>query len=609
MTEAAGLAPEEVETLVTYPLESALLGATGVQAVRSQSGPGLSVVSVDFDWNTNIYTARQVVQERLAALGENLPEGVRPQMAPISSIMGQVIIAGLYRQVGPGGGELAPLPGTGLLVERLPGNPPALKVWKPTDRRRPVAWEAVPVDGATWAGRRATVTLGGVAHTVSFPAAAQPELGLRTLADWVVRPRLLKTAGVAQVVTMGGGRKQYQVLVDPTALTEYDVSLQQIEAALKANNVNASGGLAAEGETERPIRVLGRLGPVPGVSDPGHNQVLADLRKIPVKTTPHRTILLEQVARVEAGPQVKRGDASVNGRPGVVLTITKQPHVDTRDLTNRVAAALRDEAEAALPADVVVVPDLFQLKGFIDRGVANVAEALRDGAVLVLVILFLFLWNVRTTFISLTAIPLSLVLTTLAFRLIGWLTGTALSINVMTLGGIAVAMGELVDDAVVDVENIFRRLKENSARPEPRPALQVVYDASREIRSAIVFGTLVVILVFLPLFALSGIEGRLFAPLGVAYITAILASLLVSLTVTPVLSYYLLPQAKATHAVKDGFLLWGLKWLGGHLIRFSMTFAVPLLVLTWAAVGLCVWVMCSTSGPTSCRRSTRAASR
>ncbi len=262
-------------------------------------------------------------------------------------------------------------------------------------------------------------------------------------------------------------------------------------------------------------------------------------------------MLLGQVANVVEGAEFKRGDGSVSGRPGVVFTIVKQPHVDTRGLTERLETAFA-EAEASLPADIVINPELFQLRNFIDRGIFNVGEALVIGAVLVIIILFLFLLNFRTTFITLTAIPLSLVITTLVFRLIGYLSGTELSINVMTLGGLAVAMGELVDDAIVDVENIFRRLKENNALETPRPAIQVVYEASKEIRSAIVFGTAVVILVFLPLFALSGVEGRLFAPLGVAYIISILASLFVSLTVTPVLSYYLLPQSKATHAEKDG---------------------------------------------------------
>ena len=292
--------------------------------------------------------------------------------------------------------------------------------------------------------------------------------------------------------------------------------------------------------------------------------------------------------RSQEGPAPKRGDASIDGHAGVVITIVKQPHADTRKLTDEVKAALRD-AEASLPADVVINTDLFQLKNFIDRGIYYVEEALVIGAVLVVIVLFLFLLNLRTTFITLTAIPLSLVITTLVFRLVGKLTGTELSINVMTLGGIAVAIGELVDDAIVDVENIFRRLGENNASPNPKPAIVVVYQASMEIRSAIIFGTAVVVLAFMPLFALSGVEGRLFVPLGVAYIVSILASLLVSLTVTPVLSYYLLPQSKATHGHKDGLLLRGLKWAAGYLIRFSMRHAGGLLLLTWVLVGFSVW--------------------
>jgi HME family heavy-metal exporter len=598
ITESIGLAPEEVETLVTHPIETVLLGANGVQAVRSQSAAGLSVIYVEFNWDTEVRAARQTVQERLATLSGVLPEGVRPQMAPTASIMGQIVVAGMYRQQGPQGGELAPVPKTGYLAELVQpaGEPqPRVSVWDPKDRHRPETWAPVKVDHLEWLpagsagaagqkpteGRRAALAVAGRRHEVAFPSAVEQRMALRTIADWVVRPRLLKIPGVAEIFTLGGDRKQYQVLVDPPALLEYGVTLRQVERALKDNNVNASGGFAIQGETERPIRVLGRLGPEPG-------RVLEELRKVPVKTTPARTVLLEQVARVVEGPQLKRGDGSVNGRPGVVLTIVKQPHVDTRDLTDRITAALR-ETEAALPADIVVNAELFRLKNFIDRGLFNVGEALALGAVLVVIVLFLFLLNFRTTFITLTAIPLSLVLTTLVFRLIGGLTGTHLSINVMTLGGIAVAMGELVDDAIVDVENIFRRLKENNALPNPRPALRVVYEASREIRNAIVFGTAVVILVFLPLFSLSGVEGRLFAPLGVAYITSILASLLVSLTVTPVLSYYLLPQAKATHRAGDGPLLRALKWGARPLIRLSMARPSGLLLLAWVLVAFSAW--------------------
>jgi CzcA family heavy metal efflux pump len=397
----------------------------------------------------------------------------------------------------------------------------------------------------------------------------------------VVRPRLLKIPGIAEVFIQGGDRKQYQILVNPVSLLEYDVSLQEVEAALAKSNLNTSGGFAVEGESERPIRILGRLGP-----DAEH--VVEELRKVPVKQNGLRPVLLEDLARVAEGAQFKRGDGSVNGAGGVVFTIAKQPHVDTRRLTEDVAKAL-DDVESSLPADVVINSELFRLKNFIDRGIFNVGEALVIGAVLVIIILFFFLLNFRTTFITLTAIPLSLVITTLVFRVLSEITGTQLSINVMTLGGIAVAMGELVDDAIVDVENIFRRLKENNAAENPRPALVVVYEASTELRSAIVFGTAVVILVFLPLFALSGVEGRLFAPLGVAYIVSILASLLVSLTVTPVLSYYLLPQSKATHHKGDGPLLRSLKWMAQYLIKLSMAVPGWLLAITWLMVVLAGW--------------------
>ncbi|MCI0682776.1 MAG: efflux RND transporter permease subunit [Gemmataceae bacterium] len=610
LTECRGLAPEEVETLVTQQIEIALLGANGVQDVRSQSAPELSVIYVEFDWTTEIRAARQTVQERLSTLEGLLPDVARPQMAPTASIMGQIVVAGMYRQEGPQGGQLAPVGNTRYVAEWL--GPDSIRLWAPRDRHRPDTWQPVHPDRIEplparfdRAGeRRTAVTIDGHRHEVTFPSGVEQHMALRTTADWVVRPRLLKIPGVAEVFNLGGERKQYQVLLDPAALLEYDVTLQQVEQALKDNNLNTSGGFAIKGETERPIRIFGRLGP-------DSDLVLRELRKTPLRTTPQRTILLEQVARVVEGPQVKRGDGSVNGRPGVVLTIVKQPHVDTRALTDRITAALQ-ETEAALPADLVINTELFRLKNFIDRGIFNVGEALAIGAGLVIVILFLFLLNFRTTFITLTAIPLSLVVTTLVFRLIGWATGTELSINVMTLGGIAVAMGELVDDAIVDVENIFRRLKENARLPigdsrlpmegqesaidnqestiaNRKSPLRVIYEASVEIRSAIVFGTAVVILVFLPLFALSGVEGRLFAPLGIAYIVSILASLLVSLTVTPVLSYYLLPHSKAAHRAGDGPLLRVLKWGASHLIRVSMARPGWLLLLTWALVGVSVW--------------------
>lgn len=521
LTECPGLSPEEVETLVTQPMETAILGASGVETVRSQSAQEIAVVYVDFNWRTDVRLARQVVTERLATL--SLPAGIRWQMTPPASIMGQIIHIGIsFKQNDKAGSDL------------------------------------------------------------------QQRMELRTLADWVIRPRLLKLSGIAEVIVMGGDRKQYQILVDPDQLQEYNVSLHDVEAAIQSTNLNASGGYVDDGSTERPVRIIGRLGPLP-------DAVVNDLLLIPVRSNTERPVLLGNVARIEQAPGPKRGNASVDGAPGIVVTIAKQPHVDTRELTDKIKKAL-EELKPSLPANIIINTNLFQMKNFIDRGIYYVEEALAIGAGLVLVVLFLFLLNIRTTFITLTAIPLSLMITTLVFRLVSSLSGSELSINVMTLGGIAVAMGELVDDAIVDVENIFRRLKENHARPEPLPALLVVYRASKEIRSAIVFGTAVVILSFVPLFALSGVEGRLFVPLGIAYIVSILASLLVSLTVTPVLSYYLLPQSKASHSEKDGLLLRTLKHGASYLIRFSMAFPVQLLAFTWLLVALCIWIMTQLGG-------------
>lgn len=643
LTEAANLAPEDIETLITVPIESAVLGATGVQAVRSQSTIGHSMVYVEFDWDVPIFTARQIVQERLTALEGTFPPGIRPQMAPIGSLMGQIMLVGMARQKGPNEGELAPIGRTKYLAELVQhDNQLALSFWKasgddPKKRRDPGQWRPLRIanttlslniatsmpeailNGATKSNggdasftfaadpnnadrflckdsrlespslkltdreRRLSITIDQTTHDIVFPAASRQQLDLRTTADWIVRPQLLKIKGVAQVVAMGGGRKQYQVLVDPLALNRFDVTLHDVEEALKKNNLNTSGGYAMRGDKETPIRVFGRLGPE-------REKVLSELEQIVVKATPHRNILVKEVARVTEGAQLKRGDCSVNGDPSVLFTIMKQPHQDTRTLTTEAMRVLVD-IENTLTYDIVINPNIFQMKGFIDRAVFNVGEAMAIGAVLVLIVLFLFLLNLRTTFISLIAIPLSLAITAIVFKFTSWLTGTDLSINVMTLGGVAVAMGELVDDAIVDVENIFRRLRENNALSHPRPALAVVYDASVEVRGAIVFGTAMVILVFLPLFALSGMEGRLFTPLGIAYIVSILASLLVSLTVTPVLSFYLLPQAQATHEREDSPLLRAMKWGAAHLIRLSMNSTVTLLSITAALAILCGWLV------------------
>ena len=496
MTEAPGMAPEEVESLITFPIETTMNGANGVEAVRSTSGVGISVIYVEFAYGTDIYTDRQIVAERMQMVQDRLPRGIAPQLAPISSIMGQILMLGLWSD-----------------------DP-----------------EADPME-------------------------------LRTTADWVVRQRLLTIPGVSQVFTMGGERKQFQVLVDPDAMVRYGVTLFDVETAVTLSNENGTGGyLDRQGPSELLVRSLGRL------------KSIEELQKVPVTIRDGRPVLLSQVAEVIEGAQVKRGDSSAfarvidsngksqwRGGPAVVLTINKQPGADTRSVTDSVMLAL-EELRPTLPSGTQV-STVYSQKSFIDRAIENVVEALRDGGILVVIILFVFLLNLRTTFITLTAIPLSLVMTAIVFAIFG------LSINTMTLGGIAVAMGELVDDAIVDVENIFRRLKENRGATNPLSPLLVVFRASAEVRRSIVYSTIIVVLVFVPLFALGGMEGKLFAPLGVAYIVSILASLVVSLTVTPVLSYWLIGRNKRSGHEADGFVLRGLKHVGSIVIRFSL--AVP----------------------------------
>lgn len=510
MTEAPGLAPEEVETRITFPLETALNGANGVQAVRSISGIGLSVVNVEFDFGTNIYIDRQVVAERLAVVADRMPSGVRPQLAPISSIMGQILVLGMWSE----------------------GN------------------QTDPIE-------------------------------LRTQADWVIRQRLLTIPGVAQVFTMGGGRKQYQVLIRPDSLTLYGVTLAQIREALESSNENATGGyLDQQGPNELLVRGLGRI------------QSIEEMQKIVVTHREGRPVALAQVATIVEAAQSKRGDSSsyvrqpdgtLSGGPSVVFTIAKQPGADTRLITERILKAVED-LKPSLPGDIRIAP-MYSQKLFIDRAIHNVIDALRDGGILVVIILFLFLMNLRTTFITLTAIPLSLVMTAVVFKI------TGMSINTMTLGGLAVAIGELVDDAIVDVENIHRRLQENRLKSEPLHPLLVVFRASTEVRNSIVFSTMIVCLVFIPLFALEGMEGRLFTPLGIAYVVSIFASLIVSLTVTPVLSYWLLGSEKPSEHGHDGPLLRLLKAIAEKVIRFSLAFPrmnLAVVVLGVVFAGLCV---------------------
>jgi CzcA family heavy metal efflux pump len=484
-TEAAGLAPDEVELLVTVPLETAVNGAAGIERVRSMSGIGLSLVFVEFGWETDIYRARQIVGEKVAEVAPSLPPEVRPFLGPVSSIMGQIMAIGLTS-----------------------GN----EAIGPTE--------------------------------------------LRTLADWDLRRRLMSIPGVSQVTVMGGDVRQYQVLVDPAVLVADGVTLHDVQTAIDESNVNSSGGFLPDAHTEMLIRNLARV------------ETSDDLASTVVKALPDgSSILLGQVAEVREGAALnKRGDAGIDGKPAVILTVQKQPGADTVSLTRKIEAELETIA-ASLPQGVRVHGDIFRQSNFIERAVHNVEEALRDGSLMVAVVLFIFLLNFRTTAITLTAIPLSLLVTFIVFKWAG------LGINTMTLGGLAVAIGELVDDAIVDVENVFRRLRENRHAAQPRPVLDVVVSASREIRNSIVYATVLVVLVFLPLFALQGIEGRIFTPLAVAYIVSILASLLVSLTVTPALCALLLPRMKRMGHREDGWLVRRIKSFEARVLDFG--FAAP----------------------------------
>jgi HME family heavy-metal exporter len=592
MTEAPGLAPEEVETLVSFPIETALNGASGVQDVRSTSGVGLSVIYIEFDWGTDIYNDRQIVAERLAVVAEELPVGVKPQLAPISSIMGQIVMVGMISETNEktflfNVPEIDVASIATLNAEQVPEriatefDRRGIRLSNDLDIRKEVS-------GAKWMiGDRSTGLCYAVAYSEKDPEQLAihrrtSPIEMRTMADWVVRQQMLTVPGVSQVFVMGGDRKQFQVLVDPDLMLKFGITIHEVETALSMSNANSTGGyLDEQGPNEFLVRALGRINSI------------AELQRVVIDYRDGKSITLGQVARIVEGAQIKRGDSalyvkkvenpdsqlssqdSFNGGPGIILTISKQPGGDTRDVTAKIEE-LVGNLKGRLADDIHLDTSIYQQKEFIDHAIKNVIEALRDGGVLVVIILFLFLLNFRTTFITLTAIPLSIVMTALVF----WVFG--LSINTMTLGGLAVAIGELVDDAIVDVENIFRRLKENRRAGNPLPALLVVYRASVEIRNSIVFGTMIVILVFLPLFALSGMEGRLFAPLGIAYIVSILSSLFVSLTLTPVLSYWLLNKklkpGEVEHDEQDSFVLRFLKWIAGGTIRLSLKMTLPILI-------------------------------
>ena len=458
MTEANGMAAEEVEQLVTFPVETAVNGATGVRRVRSSSTNGFSVVWVEFDWDTDIYLARQIVSEKLAVVNESLPANVgKPTLGPQSSILGEMLIVGL------------------------------------------------------------------TADSTSM-------LDLRTIADWTIRPRLLSTGGVAQVAVLGGDIKEYQVQLDPERMRHYGVTLSEVMNITREMNLNANGGVLYEYGNEYIVRGVLSTDKVDQIAK-------AVVRSNGVSGAP---ILLEDIADVQIGAKLpKLGTASERGKHAVLLTVTKQPATSTLELTDKLEASLQD-LQKNLPADVKVSTDIFRQSRFIESSIGNVQKSLLEGGIFVVIVLFLFLANIRTTVISLVTLPLSLIASILALHYMGF------TINTMSLGGMAIAIGSLVDDAIVDVENVYKRLHENRLKPagEQLPILEVVFNASKEVRMPILNSTLIIIVSFVPLFFLSGMEGRMLVPLGIAFIVALAASTVVALTVTPVLCSYLLGKEK-----------------------------------------------------------------
>lgn len=497
MTEAEGMAPEEVERLVTFPIETAVNGATNVRRVRSSSATGFSIVNIEFDWGTDIYKARQIVSEKIAMVGADLPENVgNPTLGPQASILGELMIIGL------------------------------------------------------------------TADTTSMQ-------DLRTIADWTIRPRLLSTGGVAQVAVMGGDIKEYQILMDPGKMRRHGVSMDEVIYAVKGMNQNASGGTLYEYGNEYIVRGLLSTNDID------------ELKKAVVKTSENGLpITLDAVADVRIGPKTPvLGVASNDGKPAVLLTVTKQPNTNTLALTGRLDNAL-DELKANLPADVKINSQIFRQSRFIDSSIDNVKKSLIEGAIFVIIVLFIFLMNWRTSIISLISIPLSIVFSLLAIRWMG------LTINTMSLGGIAIAIGSLVDDSIVDVENVFKRLRQNREKPENEreSVIKVVYEASKEVRMPMLNSTLIIIASFLPLFFLSGMEGRMLKPLGITFIISLMASTLVALTVTPVLSSFLLGSQNSDKTGKEPTLVRWLKkyyekalnWSVGH--KKSLLFGVGALL-------------------------------
>ena len=493
ITEAGGMASEEVEQLITFPLETAMNGLPGVETVRSASSAGLSFIYVTFNWDTEIFRARQMVSERLSSMEEGLPDGTVPTMGPISSIMGEIL------QI------------------------------------------AIPIDTAGVAAgppQGSPTPPGGAANEVSVGTISS-SMQVREYADWVLRPRLLAIAGVAQVVPIGGEVRQFQVQPNTVRMAELGITHEQLEGALKGYSSNSSGGFLELNGREYLIRNLGRT------------SNLDDLRNLALTARDGQALLLRQIAEVTFAAAIKRGDAGFEGKPAVILSIQKQPAADTLALTRTIEAAL-SEMQKSLPPGMNQPMVTFRQASFIEASITTLQGKLIGASVFVAVILFFFLGTLRPTIIALTAIPVSIFTTALVFKYFG------MSINTMTLGGLAIAIGALVDDAVVGVENVLRRLKEDRAKhPEHRlHPIEVVARATMEVRSAILYATAIIVLVFLPLFALPGMEGRLFVPLGIAFIVSIMASLLVSVTVTPVLSFYLLPRMKSLGHGDTKLLAW-----------------------------------------------------
>lgn len=451
LTEAHGMAPEEVEKLVTFPIETSVNGATNVRRVRSSSSAGISIVWVEFEWDTDIYKARQIVNEKITAVAEKLPQGVgNPTMGPQSSIMGEIML-------------------------------------------------------------------------VSVTADKTSQIDLRTIADWTIRPRLLATGGVSQVVVIGGEYKQYQILASPEKMNYYNVSLTELLKASEEANGNSSGGFMNEYNNEYIVKGIGRT-----------NEIEA-LGKSVIKMQNGNPIKIEDVAEIKIGSSLKIGDGSLKGKPAVIMTVMKQPSTNTLELTETIDASIAD-IQKNLPKDVHINTKIFRQADFINASISNIQKTLLEGTAFVIIILFLFLMNWRATFISLLAIPISLIVAILTLKWLGF------TINTMSLGGMAIAIGDLVDDAIIDVENVFKRLKENALKPkaEQKDKITVIFDGSFEIRSSVINATFIIIVAFLPLFFLSGMEGKLLAPLGIAFIVALFASLIVSITLTPVLASYLL---------------------------------------------------------------------